>query len=187
MSSPHLYRLFAFVLLLTGCATSHPPLKTVRHVDLPQYMGDWYVIANIPYFAEKHCVESIESYALRSDGVIANWFRFRKGSFDAPQQRLDFHARVTNRETNAEWRVQFAPLISAGYYIIDLDPNYKWAVVGHPSRRYGWIMARSKTLPDGIYQSVLGRLTAQGYDPKAFVKVPQVRPAKTRLRIDHGA
>jgi apolipoprotein D and lipocalin family protein len=175
MSSPRLQRLFALALLLTGCATSPPPLKTVRHVDLPRYMGDWYVFANIPYFAEKDCVESIESYALRPDGVIANWFRFRKGSFDAPQQRLDFHARVTNRETNAEWRVQFAPLISAGYYIIDLDPNYKWAVVGHPSRRYGWILARSKTLPDRIYQAVLGRLAAQGYDPEAFVKVPQVR------------
>jgi apolipoprotein D and lipocalin family protein len=119
--------------------------------------------------------------------VIANWFRFRKGSFDAPQQRLDFHARVTNRETNAEWRVQFAPLISAGYYIIDLDPNYKWAVVGHPSRRYGWILARSKTLPDRIYQACWGGLQHRGTIQRRLSKYRRSGWAGSRLDTDHRA
>src|SRR6478735_718 len=120
--------LSVLVLCLAGCA-SHPPLRTVSHVDLPRYMGDWRVIANIPYFAEKDCVDSIESYALRPDGKIANSFRFRKKSFDAPQQKLEFVAEVMNHQSNAEWRVQFAPLISAGYYIIDLDRDYQWTAV----------------------------------------------------------
>jgi apolipoprotein D and lipocalin family protein len=137
-------------------------------------MGDWYVIANIPYFAERDCVESIESYALRPDGKIANWFRFRKKSFDAPQQRVDFIARVVNHRTNAEWRVQFAPLISAGYYIVELDRHYQWSAVGHPSRRYGWILSRTKTMPEGVYQDILRRLEGQGYDPDSFQKVPQL-------------
>jgi apolipoprotein D and lipocalin family protein len=183
MKLSRLYALLTFSALFAGCAASHTPLKTVSHVDLPRYMGDWFVIANIPYFAEKDCVDSIESYALRSDGKIANSFRFRKRSFDAPQQRLEFVAHITNHRTNAEWRVQFAPLISAGYYIIDVDPTYRWTVVGHPSRRYGWIMARSKTLPNSVYQSILRRLQAQGYDPMQFVKVPQfrsqIRPEKS--------
>jgi len=170
--------LLALATLLTACATAprKPPLKTVAHVDLPRYMGDWRVIANIPYFAEKDCVESIESYGLRPDGKIANWFRFRKGSFDAPQKRVDFVAEVVNHQTNAEWRVHFAPLITAAYLVIDLDPKYRWVVVGHPSRKYGWIMSRQTTLPESTYQAILRRLDAQGYDPKAFVKVPQVRP-----------
>lgn len=162
-------------VFLTGCATK-PPLRTVARVDLPRYMGDWRVIANIPYFAERGCVDSIESYALRPDGRIANWFRFRKGSFDAPQQRVDFVADVVNRETNAEWRIRFAPLISAAYYIVDLDPGYRWVAVGHPSRRYGWIMARERTLPEKTYREILNRLEQQGYDPKAFAKVPQSAP-----------
>ena len=175
MKPPRLRCLLAAAALLTGCATSHPPLRTVSHVDLPRYMGDWRVIANIPYFAEKDCVDSIESYGLRPDGKIANIFRFRKKSFDAPQQKLEFVAEVTNNQSNAEWRVQFAPLISAGYYIIDLDRDYQWTVVGHPSRRYGWIMSRSKSLSDRVYGSILRRLVAQGYDSKQFVKVPQFR------------
>jgi apolipoprotein D and lipocalin family protein len=171
-----LLSLVCTVFCMAGCSTGRPPLKTVSHVDLPRYMGDWRVIANIPYFAEKDCVESIESYALRPDGKIANWFRFRKKTFDAPQQRVDFVARVVDTRSNAEWRVQFAPLISAGYYIIDLDPGYRWTVVGHPSRRYGWIMARGRTMPAATYQAILSRLEKQGYKPSDFVKVPQVPP-----------
>ena len=175
------YSRLSLVLLcgaLGACASvqSRTPLRTVRHVDLPRFMGDWRVIANIPYFAERGAVDSIESYALRPDGKIANWFRWRKGSFSAPQQRVDFVARVVNRQTNAEWRIHFAPLISAGYFIIDLDPNYQWTVIGHPSRRYGWIMSRQKTMPERTYRQILARLATQGYDPKDFERVPQVPP-----------
>jgi apolipoprotein D and lipocalin family protein len=168
-----LFSIFAMSLL--GCASTKPPLKTVRHVDLPRYMGDWRVIANIPYFAERGYVDSIESYALRPDGKIANWFRCRKGSFKAPQKRFDFVGRVANPETNAEWEIRFAPFI-------DLDLEYQWTVVGHPSRKYGWIMHREKTMPESAYREILARLEAQGYDSKAFVKVPQLPSQLSAMR-----
>lgn len=149
-------------------------LRTVKHVDLARYMGDWRVIANIPYFAEKGCIDSIETYAARPDGRIDNIFTFRKGSFDAKQGQVRAIAWVHNKETNAEWRIRFFHLITAKYLVLDLDPEYRWTVVGHPSRKYGWIMAREKTLPDATYRGILDRLAAQGYDPAAFVKVPQL-------------
>ena len=149
-------------------------LPTVRHVDLPRYMGDWRVIANIPYFAEKGCIDSIETYAARSDGRIDNIFTFRKGSFAAKQSQVRAIAWVHDKETNAEWRIRFFRLIMAKYLVLDLDPEYRWTVVGHPSRKYGWIMAREKTLPDSTYRGILDRLAKQGYDPGAFVKVPQL-------------
>ncbi len=157
--------------------TSAAPLRTVRHVDLPRFMGDWRVIANIPYFAEKGCVDSIESYALRPDGVIENWFTFRKKTFAAPQKTFKAQARVLDPKTNAQWKVAFlGGLIKADYLVIDLDPEYRWTVIGHPSRNYGWIMAREKTLPDSTYRAILERLREQGYDPARFEKVPQVPP-----------
>lgn len=144
------------------------------HVDLPRYMGDWYVIGEIPYFAEKNCVDSIESYALRADGDIDNWFTCRKKSFDAPMKRIvTTTAKVTDKTSNAEWRVRFFKVISIKYLILDLDPEYQWVAVGHPSRNYGWIMARSKTLAEPTYQAILGRLGDQGYDTSKFQKVPQ--------------
>jgi apolipoprotein D and lipocalin family protein len=173
--------LCAFVSLLgAGCGASPssrggPPLHTVAHVDLPSYMGDWRVIAEIPYFAERNCVDSIESYGLLPDGSIHNWFTFRKGSFSAAQGRIDAHAYVTDHSTNAEWKVEFLDgLISSPYLVLDLDPNYQWTVVGVPSRKEGWIMARSKTLPPDVYQGILHRLAAQGYDPDQFKLVPQL-------------
>lgn len=152
------------------------PLRTVPKVDLARYMGDWRVIANIPYFAERGKVDTIEGYRLRPDGKIDNTFTFRKGTFDAPQKSYHFTAEVTNPQSNAEWRVKFLPLVKVAYLIIDLDPDYQWTVVGHPSRKYGWIMAREKTMPDATYRSILTRLGEQGYDPAKFEKVPQVPP-----------
>ena len=170
---------FAFLLaaagtLSTGCASVKEPLKPVAHVDLPRYMGDWYVIANIPYFAEKNCFDSVESYALRPDGDIDNWFTCRKKSFDAPMERkATALATVTDKASNAVWSVKFFKIISVKYVILDLDPNYQWVAVGHPSRNYGWIMARTKTLDEPTYQAILRKLADQGYDPNRFQKVPQ--------------
>jgi len=153
---------------------SSAPLRTVSHVDLHRYMGDWRVIANIPYFGEKNCVDSIESYALRPDGKIDNHFTYRKKSFAAPQKRMTALAWVQNHQTNAEWRVRFFGLITVDYLIIDLDPSYRWAVLGYPGRKYGWILARGKTLPPKTYHTILQRLAAHGYDPARFRKVPQL-------------
>jgi apolipoprotein D and lipocalin family protein len=148
------------------------PLRPVAHVDLPQYMGDWHVIANIPYFAEKNCVDSVESYALRGD--IDNWFTCRNKSFDAPMKRkATAKAVVVDKTSNAVWNVKFFKIISVKYVILDLDPRYQWVVVGHPSRNYGWIMARAKTMDEATYQGALASLAGQGYDVSRFKKVPQ--------------
>ena len=174
--------LWAVLLLAAGCTSMGKPLQTVSHVDLPRYMGDWYVIANIPYFAEKGCVDSIESYALRPDGDIDNWFTCRKKSFDAPMKRkASALAVVDDKQTNARWRVKFFKVISVKYLVLDLDPQYQWAAIGHPSRKYGWILSRSKTLDGRTYSSILKRLGDQGYDTTKFVKVPQraVSPGST--------
>ena len=150
------------------------PLQPVAKVDLPRYMGDWHVIANIPYFAERNCLDSVESYALRSDGDIDNWFACRKKSFAAPmQRRANARAVIDDKSSNAVWHVKFFKVISVKYVILDLDPHYQWVVVGHPSRNYGWVMARAKTLDDATYQAALSSLSKQGYDVSRFKKVPQ--------------
>jgi apolipoprotein D and lipocalin family protein len=160
--------------LASGCAPMKDPLRPVAHVDLPRYMGDWNVIANIPYFAEKDCFDSVESYALRSDGDIDNWFTCRKKSFAAPMKRkATALAVVDDKVSNAVWHVKFFKIFSVKYVILDLDPDYQWVVLGHPSRNYGWVMARAKTLNDATYQAALASLSSQGYDTTRFKKVPQ--------------
>ncbi len=176
-----LVRMLAATVLIAlgGCASmggsSSRPLRPVAHVDLPRYMGGWFVIANIPYFAEKDCFDSVEGYALRPDGRIENKFACREKSFDAPMKpKLETIATVYDPASNAEWRVPFYKVVRVKYFVIDLDPDYRWAVVGHPSRRYGWILSRTRSLPEDTYRGILNRLSLQGYDIAKFVKVPHM-------------
>jgi len=102
-----------------------------------------------------------------------NIFLFRRGSFAAPEESWKGVAWVHNTVTNAEWRVQFVWPVRLTYLVIDLDPDYRWAVVGHPSRNYLWILARGRSLPLDTYAGILRRAAAQGYDPAKIAKVPQ--------------
>jgi len=169
-------QLLGVLALLSGLAAQAaplPPLRPVPYVELDRYMGDWYVIANIPYFAEKGKVATIERYEAGPEGKIINTFIFRKKLFTAPEQQWHATATIVNHTTNAEWRVQFFWPIKLSYLVIDLDPNYRWAVVGHPSRNYFWILARDRQLSDEVYAGILERAAAQGYDSSKITKVPQ--------------
>ncbi len=158
--------------LLVGCASVSPP-RTVGHVDLNRYAGRWYVIANIPYFLENGKVASYDTYAVRPDGKLGNDFTFRKGGFDAPETTWHGTAWVVNTETNAEWKVRFIWPFTSTYLVLDLDPDYRWAVVGTPNRKLLWILARDRHLSDATYATILERLRAQCYDPANLAKVPQ--------------
>ncbi len=167
----------AALLSLTGLACStamkQPPLKTVPYVDLPRYMGDWFVIANMPNSLEKGKVAAIDRYALRPDGKIDNAYLFRRQSLDAPQEQWNAKAWVHNKKTNAEWRVQFIWPLRSPYLVIDLDPDYQWSTVGHPKRKFGWILSKTPTLDEATYNGIVARMQKQGYDTDKLVKVPQ--------------
>jgi len=165
--------LLPLLAILTGCASKQPPLKTVDYVDLPRFLGDWWVIANIPYWLERDTYDSKDTYRMREDGRMDNIFSYKKGSFDAPVKTMNGVAWVVDKKSNAEWRVQFLWPIALPYYVIYLDPGYRFMAVGHPSREYGWIMARDKKMSDEDYAAVLKSITQQGYDPAKFRKVPQ--------------
>jgi len=165
--------------LLTSCSTTmkQPPLKTVDHVDLTRYVGDWYVFAHIPYSLEKGKVGTLDHYALRPDGRFDNIFKFRRGTLDAPLEQWNGVAWVHNKETNAEWRVQFVWPLRVPYLIIDLAKDYQWSVIGYPSRKLAWVLSRNPVLDEATYAGILQRLKAQGYDETLLEKVPQLPEA----------
>ena len=167
----------AFALLLlafSSCTTVKPaPPKTVPHVDLNRYMGDWYVFAHIPYGLENGKVGTLDRYALRPDGKIDNIFLFRKGSLDAPLEEWKGIAWVQDKTSNAKWRVQFVWPLTVPYLIIDLDKDYQWSVIGYPDRKLAWVLSRRPVLDEGTYQGILERLALQGYDTNLLAKVPQ--------------
>jgi len=161
------------LLCCAGCSTVTAPTRTVDHVDLERYLGRWYVIANIPYFLEKGKVASYDTYAKRPDGRLDNIFTFREGSFASPEKSWHGTAWVTNTATNAEWKVRFVWPLTSTYLILELDPEYRWAVVGTPGRGLLWILARDRKLSDTDYEHILGLIERQGYDRKKIARVPQ--------------
>ena len=163
------------VLGLAGCAGSpeREPIVTVEHVDLQRFMGDWYVIANIPTFVEKGAHNAIESYRLDDDGSIATTFTFRKDSFDGKQKTYTPRGFVLDTDSNAIWGMQFVWPFKGDYRIVYLDEGYTQTVVGRQKRDYVWIMARSPAIPDADYQRILAMLAGQGYDVTKIEKVPQ--------------
>jgi apolipoprotein D and lipocalin family protein len=148
------------------------PLKPVEHVDLERFMGDWYVIANIPTAIERGAHNAVESYRLDSNGTIATTFTFRDGGFDGP--RKEYHPRGWVRdESNAVWGMQFVWPIKADYRIVYLDEEYSVTVIGRNKRDYVWIMAREPVLSEPQYAEIVSLVESMGYDIGKLQKVPQ--------------
>ncbi len=166
------------LLFMSGCATPLPSLKTVERVDLPRYMGAWYVIATIPTFIETEAYNAIETYRLDADGTIDTVFTFNKGSFDGPAKRYNPRGFVVDRVNNSTWGMRFVWPIKAEFLITHLNADYTQTVIGRNKRDYVWIMARTPQMPESDYQRLLTELAAQGYDLKKLRKVPQRWPEK---------
>ncbi len=164
---------------LAGCTASTtdrlklPPLETVAHVDLGRYVGSWYEIANFPQSFQRGCVASTATYTARDDGEIDVLNRCREGAIDAPERSALGRARVVDPSTNAELEVSFFRPFWGDYWVIDLDADYRWAVVGHPGRDYLWILSRTPTMPEATYQAIVSRLQTKGYETARLVRTPQ--------------
>lgn len=164
------------LLTLSGCQSRAPALVTVPHVDLKRYMGDWYVIANIPTFIERGAHNAVESYRLDADGTIAVTYTFRAGAFDGPVKRYNPRGFVRDDPSSAIWGMQFLWPIKADFRITYLADDYSQTIVSREKRDYVWIMARSPTITDADYQRLLAIVAAQGYDINQVQRVPQRWP-----------
>jgi len=156
-----------------------PPPETVPRVDLNRYLGSWYEIASVPNRFQKHCrANTIARYARLEDGRIEviNSCRDASGATDIAQGV----ARIVDNRSNAKLEVSFVSLFGwrlfwGDYWILGLAPDYNYAIVGTPDRRYGWILSRTPALNAESRERIDARLRAAGYDPSAFVDTPQLR------------
>jgi apolipoprotein D and lipocalin family protein len=166
------------ILLLTtlaGCS-SVEPLKPVESVDLDRFMGDWYVIANIPTALEKSAHNAVETYEMNDDGTIATTFTFRDGSFDGKRKEYNPKGFVREGTNNAVWGMRFVWPIKADYRIVYLEEDYSITIIGRNKRDYVWLMAREPEIPEVKYEELLALIGEMGYDVSQVQKVPQQWP-----------
>ena len=168
-------RLALLAVLLSGCAhaPSGPPLRTVDRVDLQRYLGKWFEIATIPMSFQKGCVGVTATYTARPDGAIGVVNRCRKLTLDGKERSISGKAWVVDARTNAKLKVRFFWPFSGSYWIIELDPEYRFAVVGHPSRDYLWILSRRPQMDEALYAALLEKIAAHGYDVSRIVRTLQ--------------
>jgi apolipoprotein D and lipocalin family protein len=158
-----------------GC-TLRPttPLPTVVSVDLARYMGEWYEIALLPNSFQSMCVADTQaSYRLDGDVVrVRNRCRKAGGGIE----EANGIAKVVEGSHNAKLRVSFFRPFYGDYWILALDPDYRWVLIGEPSRKYGWVLSRTPTLDDASLQIALDRAASLGFDREAFRRTPQSKP-----------
>lgn len=164
-------------VILSGCGPfaerGWSPLETVRFVDIERYMGTWYEIAKYPNRFEQGCYAVTAEYTLRDDGTVRVVNTCRAADGVTVRSTIEGFATVADKATNAKLSVFFYVPFGAPYWIIDLDDDYQYAVVGEPSRRFLWILSRTPTLDDATFDAILQRLPEKGYDPSRLELTPQ--------------
>jgi len=154
-------------------AAAGPPLRTVPSVDLSRYVGTWYEIASYPQRFQKGCTGTMATYTLRADGKIDVLNRCSRDSLNGRVTVARGRAKVVDKNTNAKLKVSFFWPFWGDYWIIDLGRDYEYAVVGHPNRKYLWILSRTPVMDASVYEEILKRLGAQGYDTTRLVQTVQ--------------
>lgn len=172
------------LLLASGCAATQAPIKPVPQLELPRYMGRWYVIASIPSYFERDGYNPVETYCLTPESKIDTSFRFHRGSFTAPARQIHSTATVVAGTGNAVWSVHLFGFLHAQYIVAWLSPGYDQVIVARDKRDYLWIMARTPQIADADYQRLTQRAQTLGYDLARLRKAPQQWPAADQSR--HG-
>ena len=148
------------------------PVQTVSSVDLSRYVGTWYEIARYPNRFQNRCAGNVSAnYEIREDGniTVVNSCKEENGEINTATGK----AKIVDSRTNARLKVSFFGPFYGDYWIINLGPNYEYAVVGTPDRNYLWILSRTPQMDDGLYDLLLQRIAAQGFDTARIVKTPQ--------------
>jgi len=147
-------------------------LEVVQSVDLSRYVGRWYEISRLPNGFQKKCADLVTAnYTLRADGKIEVINRCRKASGEYATAKG--RAKIADKKTNAKLKVTFFWPFYGDYWILDLGPNYEYAVVGEPGRKYLWILSRSPRMDETLYQQLLQKMASQGFNTEMMIRTSQ--------------
>jgi len=167
-------------LSLSACnSQNHMVDKTVvPQLDLEKYLGAWYELARYDHSFEKGLVGVTATYSMREDGKIKVVNTGYKNTLDGPKSEAIGKAKIPNSNESAKLKVSFFWIFYADYFILELDEDYQWAIIGSKSDKYLWILSRTPQVSDSLYKDLLSKIEKRGYDTNLLIEVEQKKEHK---------
>ena len=167
--------LFIILFLVISCKGQNTMIdKTVvKELDIERYLGKWYEISRYDHKFERGLVGVTAEYSYRKDGKIKVVNTGFKETVNGKKSEAIGKAKVPDPEIPSKLKVSFFLFFYADYFVLELDDNYQWAVIGSSSDNYLWILSRTPQMDESVYNHLLNKLTARGYDVNKLIKVKQ--------------
>lgn len=158
------------IFLGVTIAGTNRPLPVVPSVDLNRYAGKWYEVARLPFRFEKNCVSDVTAqYTLRPDGTV-EVLNSCKGANGKIKESKGTAKLADKKGPNSKLKVTFFWPFAGNYWILDLDPQYQWSLVGSPNRKYLWLLSRSTKLDAKIYEQVAQKARSLGFNTTQLIR-----------------
>jgi len=148
----------------------------VKSLDIQRYMGTWYEIARFPHKFEKNLVGTTATYSLNNDGTVKVVNAGHYLTLGGKMKTAEGKAKFAGKEKNGHLKVSFFLFFYADYFIMSLDDNYQWALIGSKSDKYLWILSRTPQMDQTVYNQLLDRARQMGYDLSQLQEVHQLLP-----------
>jgi len=175
MKGKHLLPVLVFLSLLGCSGTSNQMIDktTVKTLDLNRYLGTWYEIARFPHSFEKNLVGVTATYSMRDDGKIRVINQGYKNSIDGELSVAEGKAKIPDKADPGKLKVSFFWIFYGDYYVLELDENYQYVMIGSSTPKYFWILCRTPQMAPEVYEMLLEKARKRGYNLDQLVKVPQ--------------
>jgi len=163
-------------LFFFSCSNSNSQMidkTTVKELDLNRYLGTWYEIARFPHSFEKNLVGVTATYSIRDDGKIKVLNQGYKNTLEGELSVAEGKAKIPDQSEPGKLKVSFFWIFYADYFVLELDENYQYVMIGSSSPKYFWILSRTPQMDSATYEMLLGKARKRGYNLEKLYKVPQ--------------
>ena len=176
----HIVLILSFILIGAYCKAQKTMIdnSVVKELVLDKYLGTWYELARYDHSFERGLEGVTATYSMREDGKIKVLNSGYKGGLDAKKSEAIGKAKIPDAKIPAKLKVSFFWIFYGDYFVMELDDDYQWAVIGSKSDKYLWILSRTPQMDPSIYKDLLDRLTKRGYDVSKLIEVKQ-KPSKS--------
>ena len=167
--------LLALLFLMNSCNSQDKMIdKTVvKELDIERYLGKWYEIARYDHRFERGLVGVTASYSLRDDGKIKVVNTGFKETINGQKSEAIGKAKIPDPHVPSKLKVSFFWFFYGDYFVLELDENYQWAVIGSSTDNYLWILSRTPQMDETVYYELLNKLTTRGYDIDKLIRIAQ--------------